>query len=138
MFDKKFNIIIGVFLLLFISISYLSLSNSRLPIFTQASNKEVDINKTVVIISKLEALADSNDQSVITVFTRNSQSVGIENQRVDISTSLGTLSNSTMLSDNYGKTEFQITSDITGTAELSILVNNQPVPSQYSIKFVSN
>ncbi|OGK67716.1 hypothetical protein A2403_01165 [Candidatus Roizmanbacteria bacterium RIFOXYC1_FULL_41_16] len=138
MFDKKFNIIIGVFLLLFISISYLSLSNSRLPIFTQASNKEVDINKTVVIISKLEALADSNDQSVITVFTRNSQSVGIENQRVDISTSLGTLSNSTMLSDNYGKTEFQITSDITGTAELSILVNNQPVLSQYSIKFVSN
>ena len=138
MFDKKFNIIIGVFLLLFISISYLSLSNSRLPIFTQASNKEVDINKTVVIISKLEALANSNDQSVITVFTRNSQSVGIENQRVDISTSLGTLSNSTMLSDNYGKTEFQITSDITGTAELSILVNNQPVLSQYSIKFVSN
>ena len=138
MFDKKFNIIIGVFLLLFISISYLSLSNSRLPIFTQASNKEVDINKTVVIISKLEALADSNDQSVITVFTRNSQSVGIENQRVDISTSLGTLSNSTMLSDNYGKTEFRITSDITGTAELSILVNNQPVLSQYSIKFVSN
>ena len=138
MFDKKFNIIIGVFLLLFISISYLSLSNSRLPIFTQASNKEVDINKTVVIISKLEALADSNDQSVITVFTRNSQSVGIENQRVDISTSLGTLSNSTMLSDNYGKTEFRIASDITGTAELSILVNNQPVLSQYSIKFVSN
>src|SRR3989339_485371 len=129
MFDKKFNIIIGVFLLLFISISYLSLSNNRLPIFTQASNKELDINKTVVIISKLETLADSNDQSIITVFTRNSQSAGIENQRVDISTSLGTLSNSTMLSDNYGKTEFQITSDITGTAELSILVNNQPVLS---------
>ena len=138
MFDKKFNIIIGVFLLLFISISYLSLSNNRLPIFTQASNKELDINKTVVIISKLEALANGQDQSVITVFTRNSQSVAIENRRVDISTSLGTLSKTSILSDDYGKTEFTITSDVAGTADLQILVDNQPILSQYSIKFITN
>ncbi len=138
MFDKKFNIIIGVFLLLFISISYLSLSNNRLPIFTQASNKELDINKTVVIISKLEALANGQDQSVITVFTRNSQSVAIENRRVDISTSLGTLSKTSTLSDDYGKTEFTITSDVAGTADLQILVDNQPILSQYSIKFITN
>ena len=63
MFDKKFNLVIGLFLILFISVTFLSLTNTRLPFLTQASNKELDITKTVVIISKLEAKADGTDFS---------------------------------------------------------------------------
>lgn len=138
MFDKKFNIIIAVFLLLFISITYLSLSNNRLPFFTQASNKELDITKTVVIINKLEALADGLDQSTITIFTRNNAGVAVEAKQVDISTDLGTLDSTSSLSNSDGRAEFKLSSPIAGTANLQILVDNQPLSSPYSVKFVSN
>lgn len=138
MFDKKFNLIIAIFLILFVSVTYLSLTNTKLPFLTQASNKELDITKTVVILSKLEAIADGNDYSTITVFTRNNSAVSLEGKRVDISSNLGTLNNTSMFSDSYGKTEFRLTSTLEGTANLSITIDNQPVTAPYSVNFVSN
>lgn len=138
MFDRKFNVILAIFLVLFASVTYLSATNTKLPFFTQAANKTLDINKSVVILSKLEALANSQDTSVITVFARNNKGVGIPNQRVDMATDLGRLSAASMLSDNYGKTEFRLLSDVVGTANLSISIENQTVPSRYSVNFVAN
>jgi len=138
MFDKKFNLVIGLFLILFISVTFLSLTNTRLPFLTQASNKELDITKTVVIISKLEAKADGTDFSLITVFARNSNAAAIAGKRVDISTSLGTLNNPSMLSDDYGKTEFKLTSTLAGKADLTIRVDDQTLTTPYSVNFVNN
>lgn len=138
MFDKKFNLVIGLFLILFISVTFLSLTNTRLPFLTQASNKELDITKTVVIISKLEAKADGTDFSLITVFARNSNAAAIAGKRVDITTSLGTLNNPSMLSDDYGKTEFKLTSTLAGKADLTIRVDDQTLTTPYSVNFVNN
>ena len=138
MFDKKFNLIISIFLILFISVTYLSLTNTKLPFLTQAANKDLDITKTVVIISKLEAIADGNDYSTITVFARNSNAAALEGKRVDINSNLGNLSNSSMLSDNYGKAEFRLSSTQIGTANLTISVDSQSVTTPYSVNFVSN
>jgi len=138
MFDKKFNIILGVFAILFISVSYMAISKNRLPFLSRASNKTLDISKTVVIISKLEALADGTDSSTISVFARNDKSVGIEGRQVNISTSLGQLNSFSSLSDAYGKTEFTLTSAEPGTAQLTITVDNLPVSSTYSVNFVKN
>lgn len=138
MFDKKFNLVIGLFLILFISVTFLSLTNTRLPFLTQASNKELDITKTVVIISKLEAKADGTDFSLITVFARNSNAAAIAGKRVDISTSLGTLNNPSMLSDDYGKTEFKLTSTLAGKADLTIRIDDQTLTTPYSVNFINN
>lgn len=138
MFDKKFSLIIALFLILFISITFLSLTNTRLPFLTQATNQELDITKTVVIISKLEAIANGNDYSTITVFTRNSGGASVQGKRVDITTSLGILNNRSILSDNYGKAEFRLTSTTAGTADLRITIDNQPVTTAYSVNFVTN
>lgn len=138
MFDKKFNLVIGLFLILFISVTFLSLTNTRLPFLTQASNKELDITKTVVIISKLEASADGTDFSLITVFTRNSGAAAVSGKRVDISSSLGTLSEVSLLSDDYGKTEFKLSSTSVGQADLTIQIDGQALTTPYSVKFVSN
>jgi len=138
MFDKKFNLVIGLFLILFISVTFLSLTNTRLPFLTQASNKELDITKAVVIISKLEAKADGTDFSLITVFARNSNAASIAGKRVDISTSLGTLNNPSMLSDDYGKTEFKLTSTLAGKADLTIRIDDQTLTTPYSVNFINN
>lgn len=138
MFDKKFNLVIALFLILFISVTFLSLTNTRLPFLTQASNKELDITKTVVIISKLEAKADGTDFSLITVFARNSNAAAIAGKRVDITTSLGTLNNPSMLSDDYGKTEFKLASTLAGKADLTIRVDDQTLTTPYSVNFVNN
>jgi uncharacterized protein YfaS (alpha-2-macroglobulin family) len=137
MFDKKFNIIIAVFMLLFASITYLSISNNRLPFFSRASNKELDITKTVVIISKLEAIANNNDQSLVTVFTRNSDGAAVAGRQVNIALSLGTANQLSSLSDSYGKAEFKVVSDTPGTAELQVMVDNQPLAEKYSINFIA-
>lgn len=137
MFDKKFNLVIGAFLILFISITFLSLTNTRLPFLTQAANKELDLNKTVVIISKLEAVANGQDYSLITVFTRNSRAAAVPGKRVDISSDLGSLDNSSMLSDNYGKTAFKLSSTTTGTAKLNITVEGERLNAPYSVNFVN-
>ena len=138
MFDRKFNFILAIFLVLFASVTYLSATNTRLPFFTQASNKTLDIKKSVVILSKLEVVANNKDFSTITVFARNNSGAGIASQRVDISTDLGNLSASSMLSDSYGKTEFKLSSANVGTANLAVRIDGQTVPSDYSVNFVSN
>lgn len=137
MFERKFNIILGIFLLLFASIAYLSLSQNRLPFLTRASNKDLDINKSLVIISKLEALANNQDHSTITVFARNSAGVGLENNRVSVTSSLGNFDTNSALSDNYGKAVFSLKSALTGTAKLQITIENQLLPSNYDIQFIN-
>jgi len=138
MFEKKFNIIIAVFLLLFVTVIFMSLTNTRLPFFSRATNKELDITKTVVILSKLEVVANGIDSSKISVFTRNDNGTGLSGRRVNISSTLGVVNPPSMVSDNYGKTEFKLTSTNIGTADLSISVDNQPVESKYSVKFTAD
>lgn len=135
MFDRKFNVFLGIFLLLFATVTYLSLSNNRLGIFTRASNKELDIAKSVILINKLEAQATGSDISTITVFARNSSGIGIVNKRVEITSTLGTLNLPSQLTDSYGKAVFNLVSSSPGTAILSVQIDSQPVTSTYSILF---
>lgn len=135
MFDRKFNIILGVFLVLFATVTYMSLSNNRLAIFTRAANKDLDINKSLVILNKLEVVADGADNSTITVFARNSEGVGIINKKVDISSTLGTVTPNSLLTDNYGKAAFTIISSVPGSAVLNIQIDGQPLTTNYSVLF---
>ena len=135
MFDHKFNVFLGIFFLLFASVTYLSLSNTRLGIFTRASNKELDITKSVVLINKLEVPASGTDTTTVTVFARNSSGVGIENKRVNISSTLGTFDKPSELTDNYGKAVFTLVASTPGSAMLSVQIDNQPITSTYSILF---
>ena len=69
---------------------------------------------------------------------RNSNAAAIAGKRVDITTSLGTLNNPSMLSDDYGKTEFKLTSTLAGKADLTIRVDDQTLTTPYSVNFVNN
>lgn len=138
MFDKKFNIILGVFLALFVTVTYYSLSNNRLPFFTRASNQELDLAKSVVIISKLEILADGKDASQITVFARNSAGVGIPNKQISVSPSVGNISPASLLSDSYGKGIFNLNSSVVGAANLQVSIEGVSLPLNYTVQVVSS
>jgi len=115
----------------------MSLSSKRLPIFTRASNKTLSIEKSLVLISKLEAIADSADSSKITVFARNNEGVGIASKTVTVASSLGTVTPAQGLTDNYGKAEFTVVSSTIGKAEITVVIDNAPLGSLYSVNFVS-
>jgi len=137
MFDSKFGIVLTIFLILFVAVTYMSLSSQRLPIFTRASNKTLSMDKSVVLISKLEAMADALDSSKITVFARNDEGVGIANKTVTVQSTLGTVTPREQLTDNYGKAEFQTISSIAGKANLTVSIDNLPLQTVYSINFIN-
>jgi hypothetical protein len=137
MFDSKFGIVLAIFLILFVAVTYMSLSSQRLPIFTRASNKTLSMDKSLVLISKLEAVADALDSSKITVFARNEEGVGIANRTVTVQSSLGTVTPSQQLTNNYGKAEFQAISSVAGKANLTVSIDNLPLQTAYSINFIN-
>lgn len=95
------------------------------------------MEKSLVLISKLEAVADGVDSSKITVFARNEEGVGIANRTVTVASSLGTISPGQQLTDNYGKAEFTVISSVIGKADLTVNIDNLPLQSLYSVNFIS-
>jgi len=137
MFDSKFRVVFAIFLLLFVAVLYMSLSRNRLPFFTRASNKTLSLEKSLVLISKLEIKADALDSSKITVFARNEEGVGIANKTITVASSLGTINSPSQLSDAYGKAEFSIISSTLGKGDLTVTVDSLPLSGTYTIYFVN-
>ena len=135
MFDKKLSFLLVLFVLIFITTSYLSISNNRMPFFTRASESEVDITKTLLIANKFQALADNNDYIEFNVFVRNTNGKTLENKPVTINSSLGNFNKTSALTDNYGKASFMLKSSETGKASINALVESIPVKNTVVVKF---
>ncbi len=135
MSDQKLNIVFAAFLVVFITISYLAITNKRLPVFTRAANTDVDINKSMIIANKLEAMANGTDFSTLTVFVRNSEGITLENKSVTMSSSLGYLDRQNSVTDKYGQAIFTIKSSDAGSANVTASIEGTPLSTGLVIKF---
>ena len=133
--DKKLGLFLLIFFLLFAAITYISLTNQKLPFLTRAAEKNVDINKCLMLTSKLEAVANGQDLVILSVFVRNDKGVALDNKAVIISTNHGTLNRTQTVSDTIGKAEFQLLATTPGLAEISVLIEGQTLPKPLSIRF---
>jgi hypothetical protein len=136
--DKKLNLFLLLFVLFFMVITYLVLSNNRLPFLTQAAKKDISIEKCLVIATKFEVQADGVDASKISVFVRNEDGLAIADKQVSLATTFGQLTGANNVSDRYGKVEFTLTSLEPGEASVTAAVENQPLPSGLTVKFISS
>ena len=135
MFDRKLNIFLIIFFVLFVAISFFAFTNTRVPFFTQAVPQEVDISKSFLIASRLEAEANGLESITINAFVRNAQGVSIANKTVSISSTLGLVDKPSSVTDKYGKATFIVKSSESGNATIQANIEGHSLDKTLQIRF---
>ncbi len=133
--DTRLNIIFILFLLLFGVIVALVFFDNPIKTITQAGQNTVAINKSLILASKLEAIADNQDFVEITVFARNNESTSLQNKTITLTTTHGLLNQPSGITDRYGKVVFLLTANAPGEAEIATSIEGQPLNQPLVIKF---
>ncbi len=136
--EKKFVVLIGVFLVLFGLFISLILFEKPLVRLTRAKLDQPSAEKSIIFAWPLKVVADGRAESVITVFARNGQGDELSNKAVTLTSSIGQLVETTVVTDKLGKAEFKIRSSNQGIADLKAVVDNTTTVNQtVSIEFTS-
>lgn len=137
--DRKLGGLLVVFFLLFtVFATVILLSTSgQLVTFTRASadNKPSETN-SLLFGYPLMLKADGNTKSTINIFLRSANGTPIKDQKVTISASHGTLSDTEVTTNDQGKATVTITSSTPGTAAIEAFIGGTTKMSQaLSIQF---
>ena len=136
--DKKFTALMLVFFLVFGLFISLMLFNKQITNFARAS-AETDPSSQTSLIFAWPLTAKTGDKVEVNVFIRNANNTPLDKKSVRLTTNLGLIngsSESTSQSDKTGKALFILTSDKSGTAQITALVNDKIQLSQkISVKF---
>ena len=136
--DKKFVILVGVFLVLFGVFISLVLFEKPLVRLTRAKLDQPSAEKSIIFAWPLKVVADGRSESVITVFARTENGDELSNRSITLTSSVGQLVETTVVTDKLGKAEFKIRSTIAGMADLKAVVDNTtPINQTVVIEFVS-
>ncbi len=134
--DRKFLILSSVFFaaaFLFTAATFFQeqfLSLTRAQRFYNPSP-----TKSLILAYPVKLKADGFDQSTITVFVKNDEGVPIKDKEVRIQTNLGSVRPTSAKTDENGKAEFVITSEIEGVANITAIVDNTTIQQRISVKF---
>lgn len=94
------------------------------------------VDNSYVFISPLQAKANNEEKIRVTVFVLNNQGLGVLGKKVEIKNEQNlTISTVQGLSDNYGKSIFDITSDKTGDYFISVIVDGRDLPQKTRVSF---
>lgn len=135
--DKKLLGLVTLFFLSFLFFISIVLFNKPL---TQLTRAKEDIQpssvNSLLFGWPLTAKADGKDEVNINVFVRSENNKLIPNKTVKLDTNLGSIRTLSDISDKDGKTSFVLTSDSTGLAQISALIDNSiPVSKKLTVKF---
>jgi len=135
--DKK---LIGLVIVFFLAFGlFISILVFQQPITKLTKAKEEfspSLTKSLIFAWPLSLPADGKSESTINVFVRNEKEEPINNKRVTLTTTLGTIKESQPISDKQGKTEFKIISETEGKAELKAVIDNSiEIAQKVSVQF---
>ncbi|MCL4364193.1 Ig-like domain-containing protein [Patescibacteria group bacterium] len=135
--DKKLSGLLMLFVLVFgLFVGFVAF-NKQISTFTRAKEELVPSSDTSLIFAwPLTAKADGNEKININVFVRNVNNLPLEGKVVSLKTNLGSLETVSATTDKSGKATFNLTSNSTGVADITAIVDNQTQLKQtVSIKF---
>lgn len=134
--DKK---LLALVALLFITIGLYSLfAFFKVPIaiFTQASQtNEPSTQSSLIFAWPLDLPADGKTESEISLFIRNEEGRGIPETSVRLTSSVGTVRESLLLTNSEGKAIFHLSSSQVGVAQVEAFMDNKKLQQTISIKF---
>ena len=137
--DNKLTALIFLFFLAFIVFIGFTVFGSRISVFTRAKEELITSSKSSLVYAwPLTASADGKTKIVVNVFVRNSNNLPLPNKSVSLQTTLGKVSESSVVTDKFGNSSFTLTSITPGMAIVSATVmDSAPVQitQQVSIEF---
>ena len=135
--DKKLVGLMLIFLLSFGLFTMATVFNKPLTRFTRAKEELIPSSQSSMLFAwPLTAKADGNQQVEINVFVRNSKNIPLENKKIVLTSSLGTLKENNIATDKGGKATFHLVSNTAGIANVTALIDNQvEIKQQLTIKF---
>ncbi len=135
--DKKLGGLLLVFFLLFTVFVTIVLLNKQLITFTRAKEDYVPSAKTSLLFGfPLLVKADGTTKSTVNIFVRSDKGMPVKSQKMTVTTSFGTLSETQVTTDDTGKASTTITSSAPGTAKIQALIDGvTPLSQTLSIKF---
>jgi len=135
--DKKLLGLSSLLLIAFLGFTGYVLWNGTLNVQTRANieNKAVSEQNSLVFAWPLSVPADNTTSSEVTVFVRNADGKGLEGQAVRITSSLGTVSPQTVVSDSDGKAVFLLTSGEAGISTIEAVVNSKKMARTITVEF---
>lgn len=136
--DKKLIGLMMIFMLTFGLYTTITVFNKPLTRLTRAKEEFVASSDNSLIFawplsSKVEGKS-SNIQ--VNVFVRNATNVPLPNKKVVLTSTIGSVSPSDVVTDKGGKATFTVISDTVGLAELSAMIDNTiQIKQKVTIKF---
>jgi len=135
--DKKLGGLLVIFFLLASLFITTIVFNKQVLRFIRASEEVVPSTKTSLMFAyPLLLKADGVSKSTINVFIRSEKGMPIKNQRVLVTSSLGTIDVPDSVTNEQGKVNYQLTSTEVGVAEIEALINgSEKLTQKLSVKF---
>jgi hypothetical protein len=134
------NKLVGIIIIFFLVFGlFTSILIFQKPIIRLTKAKEEytpSAAKTLIFVWPLNLTADGKKAATINIFVRNEKGVPVVNKKVSLNTNLGTVKEIQSISDQQGKTEFNLTSDQEGVAKIKAIINGNIETTQaVSIQF---
>jgi len=129
--DKKLSGLLVVFFLLFTLFASTILFNTQLSSITRAKEDYAANAKASLLFAyPLLLKADGKTKSTISVFVRSEKGMPVKNEKVVLSSSLGSLHTLIITTDDKGKATTTITSDTPGTSSIEAIIGGSLKVSQ--------
>lgn len=134
--DKKLLMLAVIFFLAFsINLSLIVFENPISRAIKAKDEHNVSYGTSLIFAWPYSVTANGKDSSLITVFVKSDVGAPIPNKQVTLQTSVGDLSDASVMTDNTGKAEFTITSTVEGDALIEALIDNNKLTNNITIKF---
>ncbi len=135
--DKKFGALLVIFFLSFTIFVTVVFFNKPLAKFTRAKEDFLpSAANSLIFAFPLAVKADGVTESTVNVFIRSDKGMPVKEQKVVLTSSIGTVKETEGTTDDQGKTTFHLTSTSPGIADIEVTVANSLKLSQkLSVKF---
>ncbi|MFZ6034836.1 MAG: Ig-like domain-containing protein [Patescibacteria group bacterium] len=135
--DKNFMTLIMVFFLAFGLFITFTTFNGRIATFTRAKEELLPSSETSLMFAWPLTTNTKNSSPVeINVFVRNAGNSPVSNKKVTLTTTLGSLTQSSQTTDKSGKSTFYLTSTTPGLAEITGVIDGQTqLKQKITVKF---
>ncbi len=135
--DKKLIALMLVFMLAFGLFTTITVFNKPLTKLTKAKEESiVSPDSSLIFAWPLSTTTNATTPVQINVFVRNANNVPLQNKKVGLTTTLGTVKEVNATTDQAGKATFNLQSATQGIAEVTATVDNQiQLKQKISVKF---
>ncbi|MDA1317016.1 MAG: Ig-like domain-containing protein [bacterium] len=115
--------------------SYVFFGGSLTNLARASEETEPSLQQSLIFAWPLNVPANGTAETEVTVFIRNNESKGLNEQQVKIASSIGTVKEGEIITDAEGKAVFHVSSSVVGVAEIEAFVDNKRLLRKISVQF---